>query len=281
MAKSTAISTRDELRTSMERMSPQFEMILPKHIPVEKFVRTVLTALNQNPDLMDANRQTLYASAMRLAQFGLLPDGREAALVAFNSKNGRTVTAMPMIAGILKMIRNSGELSTIGAYVVCEGDKFTHWVDEDGEHFKYEPCEKQGKAQLLFAFARTKDGGVYFERMSLDDIEQVRQCSRAKDNGPWKTWWHEMSKKTVIKRLAKRLPNSADVEEMLRSDDDQYEVEQVDRSSEPGQPSRLKSIIGAATSGPVGELEYQEPQVIEREAGDDTDAIIDEQKERR
>jgi recombination protein RecT len=44
---------------------------------------------------------------VRLAQDGLLPDGREAAIVKFGNK----AQAMPMIAGILKKIRQSGDVS--------------------------------------------------------------------------------------------------------------------------------------------------------------------------
>jgi hypothetical protein len=44
---------------------------------------------------------------VKLAQDGLLPDGREAAVVMFGNK----AQAMPMIAGILKKVRQSGEVA--------------------------------------------------------------------------------------------------------------------------------------------------------------------------
>ena len=102
-----------EIRSAVEKMAPQFKAALPAHVPVERFVRTTLTAVQTNQALLDADRRTLFAAATKAAQTGLLPDGREGAIVTFRRKDG-TVEAqwMPMVAGIMKLVRNSGEIST-------------------------------------------------------------------------------------------------------------------------------------------------------------------------
>ncbi len=45
-----------EVRTAIEKMAPQFKAALPSHVPVERFVRTTLTAVQTNPQLMQADR---------------------------------------------------------------------------------------------------------------------------------------------------------------------------------------------------------------------------------
>ena len=127
------------LRKTIAATMPQIQKVLPKHIGIEKFQRVLFNALQTNPELASASAQTVLAAAMKAAQDGLLPDGREAAIVTFKSKNGIVANYMPMTNGILKKIRNSGELLSITSQVIYKEDDFEYWVDEDGEHIKFRP----------------------------------------------------------------------------------------------------------------------------------------------
>ena len=140
----TQLTIIDEIRQNIARMVPQFALALPSHISPDKFQRVAITAIQNNPDLLQADRRSLYAACMKLAQDGVLPDGREAALVTFNTKQKdgtwiKAVQPMIMVAGILKKVRQSGELSTIHAAVVYANDKFRYWVDTEGQHIEHEP----------------------------------------------------------------------------------------------------------------------------------------------
>lgn len=218
-----------EFRDGLQKMDGQFQAALPPHIPVERFMRVVQTAVTANDDLLHADRRSLFESAMKAAQDGLLPDGRDGALVIYNTKEkGRDggkdrwikkVQWMPMIGGILKKIRNSGELVSIAAHVVYDRDDFTYILGDE-ERIEHAPAlSDRGKPRLVYAIAKTKDGGIYREIMTVEDIEKVRSVSRAKDSGPWVQWWDEMARKTVLRRLAKRLPMSSDLDDLVRRDD--------------------------------------------------------------
>ena len=126
---------------------------------------------------------------------------------------------MPMVGGILKKIRNSGELASISAQVAYDKDHFEYELG-DNENIVHKPFlgEDRGKPIAVYAVAKTKDGAIYREVMSVSDVEKVRAASRAGKFGPWVEWWDEMAKKTVIRRMAKRLPSSADVDSVLASD---------------------------------------------------------------
>jgi len=228
------------IRQNLTQMAPQFRAALPAHITVEKFTRVAMTAIQNNPDLQKADRQSLFGSIVRLAQDGLLPDGREAAIVLFGTK----AQAMPMIAGVLKKVRQSGEVSKISAHVVHENDHFV-WklgFDETVEHEPPALDEPRGKAIGAYAIAVLKDGSQLLEVMSLEEIEKVRAVSRAARNGPWVQWWGEMARKTVMRRLSKRLPMSTDLIDELDRDDtlDPEPHETIEHA--PQQMSRLDAL---------------------------------------
>ena len=211
------------VRGQLEAMRPQIEMVLPPQVTADRFMRVTMTAIQQNPSVLNADRKSLFGAAMKAAQDGLLPDGREAAFVVFKSR----VQYMPMVAGVLKKIRQSGELSSLSCNVVYAHDAFRFWIDDSGEHIEHEPsllAEDRGPLTAVYAIARTKDGGVYTEVMSRGQVDQVRSVSRAANDGPWVSWYDEMARKTCIRRLAKRLPMSTDVQQLFSRDNDMYDL---------------------------------------------------------
>lgn len=224
----------------MEKMTGQFEAALPKHIPVERFARVVQTAVMGNPDLLKAERKSLWQAAMKAAQDGLLPDGREAALIARKGRvkiNGQwqdalQVSYQPMIAGIRKKARNSGEISTWDAQVVCEGDHFVFQLgDEPRIEHSYDLKTERGKMIGAYSVCVLKDGTKSYEVMSLSEIHAIRNRSdawKAYSSGaikatPWSSDEGEMARKTVAKRHSKVLPMSTDLDDLMRRDDDLYD----------------------------------------------------------
>ena len=254
---STELTPIEAMRGTLVKMQPEFQAALPPQIPVEKFIRTTLTAVQMNPELLGADRRSLLGACMKAAQDGLLLDGREAAPVIFRTKEGPKVQYMPMVGGILKKIRNSGELASISAHVVYDKDHFEYELG-DNENIVHKPFlgEDRGRPIAVYAVAKTKDGAIYREVMSVADVDKVRQASRAKDAGPWVQWWDEMAKKTVIRRMAKRLPSSADVDQVLQSDNEASGFVQIDRreavsitpvpEAQQAPLSRLKASMGQA-----------------------------------
>lgn len=215
----------EAVRHQMGNLAPELKAALPAHVTVEKFTRVAMTAIQNTPDLLQADRRSLFGAVVRLAQDGLLPDGREAALVIFNTKAGnewiKKVQAMPMIAGVLKKIRQSGEVAKISAQVVYANDRFeiSYGFDEDVTHVPPQLGQARGDAVGAYATAVLKDGTKLLEVMDLEQIAKVRAVSRSGDKGPWKDWWEEMARKTVMRRLSKRLPMSTDLEDFIQRDE--------------------------------------------------------------
>lgn len=242
MKESTAVAVKpiDVFRREVTAMGPQFAMVLPPNVTPERFTRVIVTAIQKTPSLLDANRTSLIGACMNAAQDGLLPDGREGAIVPFKGQ----AQWMPMVKGILKTVRNSGELASIASEVIYAADEFKYWVDTEGAHLIHEPAlfaEERGEVVGAYALAKTKDGEVYVEAMNKAAIEKVRSISRARDGGPWKDWWDEMARKTVIRRLAKRLPCSTDLDRVLERDNDLHDL---DPRPDGPRPRRIDAIVG-------------------------------------
>ncbi len=220
-ANPNVVAFRHDLES--DAMREQLRIALPKHVDLDAFARTVMTSVQSNYQLCNAERKSLLAACMEAAQDGLLPDGREGAIVPYRMKGGPLVAQwQPMVGGLLRLVRQSGELVEIAAHIVRRSDRFDYVVDERGEHFQHHPnfMEPDTPPLLVYAYARTKDGGLYFEPMAWSEIEKFQAMSRAtSDESPWHMWPDEMAKVRPIKRLCKRLPMSTDARAVLARDD--------------------------------------------------------------
>jgi recombination protein RecT len=255
--KPAVIAPAEEVCNSLAARAQEFKKALPPQIPEEKFVRVAQTAVRMEPKLAACDRNTLYASFYRCAQDGLVPDGREAAIVPW----GSTARYMPMVAGIMKKVRNSGEIGDIDAQIVHEHDTYRAWIDEKGRHFSFEKAKgDRGAPVLTFAYAVGKDGTFYFEEISEEEMGAIERMSKANDSpwkGPFKT---EMKRKSALRRLAKyRLPQSTDLTNLTQTEDDIYDDPETKGPATPpeaGKPNRLRDLVVDKQTAQEAEIEF-------------------------
>lgn len=204
-----------DVRGLLEKAKGQIKIALPKHLDADRLLRIALTSIQKTPALLDCDQKSLLACIIQAAQLGLEPDGvlGHAYLVPY----GKTVTLIPGYRGLVDLARRSGQLSTIGAYVVHERDRFvaTFGTDPKVEHVPYMGDEDPGQPTHVYAVAKLKDGGIQFVVMSKREVSAIKTRSKASASGPWKTDEEEMWKKTAIRRLCKLLPMSV---EMVRAE---------------------------------------------------------------
>jgi recombination protein RecT len=249
-----------QLQLELGKMRQQFLAVLPKHIPEERFARTLLTAINNNPDLLNVHRGSLWNAAMKAAQDGLLPDGRFGAIVVYKDKRrGPIAQWLPMVAGIRQKVRNSGEVSTWEVHTVHEKDLFDFELG-DSPRIVHRPARgsERGKIIAAYSIAVLKTGDISREVMWIDEIEKIKEASRAGEAGPWKTHYGEMVKKTVAKRHAKVLPMSSDLDDLLRQGDDDEDGEIAAPKREGGR-DRLTDALDALAP-PAGDQVPMEPE---------------------
>jgi recombination protein RecT len=190
---------------------------LPENVPAKRFVRAAVTAVLQNPALAEAQPDSIIQALLRSAQDGLLPDGREAALIVFNTKDGKKAQYLPMIGGYRKIAAEYGW--SLRTSVVYEKDEFDFELGLDPrlEHRPVRPGAEQGEPIAAYAVARHKHFPTEFEVMTKAEINKVRASSRSSDVGPWEDWTEQMWEKTAGRRLFKKLPlGERDTERVAR-----------------------------------------------------------------
>lgn len=186
--------------------TPEFKsklaQALPQGVSVDRFTRVTLTAIQQNPAVVNGDRASLYNAVTRCAQDGLLPDGKQAALVMF----GNAVQYMPMIGGLRNIAAKHGIAMATG--VVHKNDSFEYELGIEPRMVHKPAPLDQPRGDVIGAWAQAKDaaGNVYLEVMGKEDIERVRSVSRGKNGDLWTKWYGEAARKTVGRRLFKSLP---------------------------------------------------------------------------
>lgn len=217
--------TLNQMLTS-PKMKAQLTMALPKHMTADRLSRIVLTECRKVPALLQCNTASLLGAVMQAAQLGLEPGSALGHCYLLPFGNGKAADGLSNAQliigyrGMIDLARRSGQLVSIGAYVVREGDEFS-WelgLHPDIKHVPA-PDSEDKPVTHVYAVANLKDGGVQFEVMTRKSIEIVRSQSKAGTKGPWVTHWEEMAKKTVIRRLFKYLPISIEAARAIQVDE--------------------------------------------------------------
>lgn len=205
-------------RELLEKMKPQIAAALPEHVKPDRVMRIVLTTIQRTPKLLECSQSSVLGAIVQSAQLGLECDGilGEAYLVPYKD----TCQLIVGYKGLLKLVRQSGQISSICARVVHQKDKFAYsfGLQDKLTHVPSQEPEP-GPVTHVYMVARLKDGGVHFDIMSAREIEAIRKRSRAGQSGPWVTDWDEMAKKTVIRRGSKLLPASVELARAIAIDE--------------------------------------------------------------
>lgn len=277
----TEMQWRDQevrkIEAALTTKKDELKKVLPTDIDPDKFARVVLTSVTMTPDLLYADRRSLFSACMKAAQDGLFPDGRECVLNIYNCNvAGRNepdcwvpmVQYMPMVKGILKIMRNTGDILKIDAAAVYEKDVFNFKRGDDPKivHEPYLGTDDPGQVIACYVIIKMENGETQREVMPRRDIEKVRAASKSGDgkNSPWTKWYDQMGIKAVIKRTAKLMETSSErLERVLQNDNDALGMDfarstaqpaalpqstivaKIEAPKVPGRPSRLAALMAA------------------------------------
>jgi recombination protein RecT len=274
-------------------MASEFFKELPKQIPTDRFVRTIITAIHANPALATADRTSLKLACMKAAEDGLLPDGREGALVIYNTevKDHKTKTStwvkkvqwLPMVWGLCKKARNTGEVAKITAHVVFRHDHF-RMIYGDDELFEHEapldvPDEDMVEANAIgaYAIATMKDGTKVRAWRHRRHIMLAKAKSKAQDGMLWTTFWEEGWQKTAIRYLNKYLPSSQELQGFAKAaerDDELADMnEPRDVTPKRGRLEQFVHDQRTANGDDLGETEQEDEQEDESEYAPEAEHI--------
>ena len=206
----------------IKKMQGEIAKALPSVMTPERFTRITLSALSTNAQLAQTTPKSFLGAMMTAAQLGLEPNTPLGQAYLIPYRNHGTLECQFQLGykGLIDLAYRSGEVSTIQAHTVYENDTFEYELGLEPK-LKHIPTKTdRGDPAYFYAVFRTKDGGYGFEVMSVEDARRHGQkYSKAYTNGPWKTNFEEMAKKTVLKKALKYAPLKTDFIRGLSADE--------------------------------------------------------------
>lgn len=135
---------------------------------------------------------------------------------------------------MIDLARRSGQVLSLNAYVVREGDDFSYQLGlhPDIHHIPSPEANRiKQPVTFVYAVANLQGGGYQFEVMSRAEVEAVK--AKAKSKNVWNSYFDEMAKKTVIRRLFKYLPVSIEA----------LQAASLDAKREAGEEIKAEDVI--------------------------------------
>jgi len=211
--------TTIQKRINSPKAMEHFRKVLPSIMTPDRFARVALSQLTKNPKLQECKPESIIMSIMDCAELGLEPDGRRAHLIPYKNLCKLVID----YKGLVELAKRNGNISLIHADVVCDNDIFSYKNGQVNHEIDFR--KERGRMYAVYAYVRYKDGTEQYEVMSRSEVDKVRDDSPAGKYGPWVTHYHEMSKKTVFRRLAKWLTMSPQYLDAFDKDYDTINME--------------------------------------------------------
>ncbi|WP_192252003.1 recombinase RecT [Mesorhizobium silamurunense] len=272
MANSVAI--HDAAKLMIDGMAEDLAGAMPATITYDRLRTVFITAVANNPEILECDKSSIKTSLMKCCSDNLLPDNREAALVPFNTrvKDGegkdvwvKLIQYMPMVQGIRKR-----SLELCGVRIIAECVFENDFYDEeqgDNPFIKHKPAPLgKPRGELIGAYAIFKTDEktiVHRERMSLEEIEAARNVSKAKNGPGWTNFKPEMSRKTVLRRGSKSVPSLPDnLRTIIERDDDyvSFEPDARSRSIDHNPLVEERRALSSSSVAPIDTGNKGEPE---------------------
>jgi recombination protein RecT len=226
-------TTKNEPKSLMGLLSsPSFKQqlmaVLPKTMTPDRLVRIAMTEIRMNPKLMECDPMSFAGAIMRCAQLGLEPSSerQHIHLIPFkNNKMNRTECQVIVgFRGFLSLALKSNVY--IESDVVYQNDHFDFQKGLDTK-CSLTPAIGQDRGEVIGAYAMARiclpDQTIVFipEFMSKFDIDKIMMKAKysSSPDSPWRQHYDSMARKTVIRKLFKYVPISAEIDTAVNVDE--------------------------------------------------------------
>ena len=218
-----------------------FVQMMPTSAQKDRLFQILCREIQQNPDLASCSRASILDCAVEAAKLNLDFSGtmQHLHMIPFKKK----ATLIVGFRGLMELMRRGSKepIAKIESRCVYENDKFH--VNESEITHEYNPfAESRGDFVGVYCLITYENGTRQWETMSMADVDKIRNMSLAKNSTPWKNHYEEMARKTVIRRIAKYVPMSAETADAI-SQFDTNEFETIDMPVGP--PSGTEETLAA------------------------------------
>lgn len=193
---------------------------LPHDFNQERFVQNCVAFCNEHPELMKINQKAVIEGLLKGAFLGLDYFNKECYLIPYGNK----VQFQTDYKGEIKFVKKYATRPILDIYakLVREGDTFEEIITDGRQSLNFKPLPfNGGEVRGVFAVVLYQDGGMGYEVMTTEEINDVRNnYSKAVNSKAWKSSWGEMAKKTCLRRLTKTIDKSFENIEAMKAWDE-------------------------------------------------------------
>lgn len=211
----------------IERQEESFASVLSTDaVTWNKESQFAIQALQKNQFLNDTawnNQASLQNAIINVASIGisLNPALKHAYLVPRDKMVCLDISYM----GLLNIAQKSGSIVWGQAKLVYKNDTYENTGIDTVPVHGQETFGDKGDVVGAYCTVKLPSGDYLTEEMDIEEINKIKNSSKAQ-NGPWKTWFGEMARKSVVKRASKYWPQTERVSnavEMLNQQDGNIE----------------------------------------------------------
>ena len=221
-----------DVQTVLEGMKLQIAQALPKHLTADRMIHMAATLISKNPKLGECTAQSLVGAVMQASILGFKPVDSlgQCYFVPYNANKGtrqspkwvKEVQFQIGYKGYIDLARRSGQIKTLYAYPVRQGDQFSYelGLNPDIKHVPGATADAQ--ITHVYAVAHYKDGGYNFIVLTRDEVEKLRLRNphqKAAPSQAWATDYEAMACAKAIKQLAKYMPLSEEMQGAVAADE--------------------------------------------------------------
>ncbi len=237
------IKSDEKIGELLEKKKLEIQQLLPAGKDVDRFIKSALLAIARDQKLQKCTVKSLFTCVVNAAETDLdfTPAKGHAHIIPY----GDVATFMPGYQGFIYLMVTSGVVAKIESRLVYENDKFAvHYGTNPG--ISHEPYLNGDNGRVIgaYAIAWFPNGTTQFEYMTRDELDSIRNRSKAKNNGPWVTDTGEMQRKTVIRRLRKYISSdSPRLDKAIEYDNNAVGFEAIPVDSNTSRTSDLADLI--------------------------------------
>ncbi len=269
-----------DVKGVIEMYKPLISQALPKHLTAERIIQVATTLISRTPEIAECSVESLLGAVMQSSILGFepIPALGQCYYVPFNnSKTGkREVQFLIGYKGLIDLARRSSQIKMIYVQSVFENDEFSYEFGLKPDVIHKPALGDRGNFICAYAVAKFVNGGEAFEVMSKADIDKIRSTSQAANSkySPWNTFYEEMAKKTVLRRLAKMLPLSIEHQRQLVTDEAIIKPEQYHNGEPDLNMVEHAAFVEADEVSEVTEEEVEETKPVEYKEPTQVDDVI-------
>jgi len=202
-------------RGLLDKAAPSLAKAMPRGVNVERMMAVFFNSVTRKPDLLECNQYSVVRCLFQSAQLGVEPDTPLQHCHLIKYKNDCTLQMG--YRGLIYLANNIAP-STIQTGIVYDCDKIEIRGGTSASLDHYPQLPRPEGVKPVGYYATIEQVGLpraEYEYMTKDDVDKIRRKSRAAESGPWVTDYDQMAIKTVLKRLLKRRPASAETGQQL------------------------------------------------------------------